>query len=247
MGDQEKIQGTWALVSGERNGKPLPDQVIQHIKLTFAGDKLTTQHKDRETDATFKLDSNKTPKEIDFNMDGNVGEGIYQLDGDSLRIVHGEVGDARPKDFPKAGSGLTVLVLKREKSLNEDPKENAVKADMKALQGSWTVVSIEVSGTKVPDDKIGGRDAAIKGDQYSIHDFRLAVKIDPSKRPKTIDMDGKDGNGKPLSMLGIYDIEENMLKICFAKPGTKERPTKFETRQKTGESLIVYKRRLEKK
>jgi uncharacterized protein (TIGR03067 family) len=116
MGDQEKIQGTWALVSGERNGKPLQDQVIQHIKLIFAGDKLTTQHKDRKTEASFNLDANKTPKEIDLDMDGSVGKGIYQLDGDSLKIVHGEVGDARPKDFPKAGSGLTVLVLKRQKS-----------------------------------------------------------------------------------------------------------------------------------
>jgi len=115
MGDHEKIQGTWAVVSAERNGKPLPDQVTQQIKLIFAGHKLTTQHKDRKTEATFKLDANKTPKQIDLNMDGNVGEGIYQLDGDGLKIVHGEVGDARPKDFPKAGSGLTVLVLKREK------------------------------------------------------------------------------------------------------------------------------------
>ncbi len=116
MSDQEKIQGTWALTSGERNGKPLSDEMIQHIKLIFAGDKLTTKHKDRKTEATFKLDSNKTLKEIDLEMEGSVGKGIYQLDGDTLKIVHGEVGDARPKDFPKAGSGLTVLVLKREKS-----------------------------------------------------------------------------------------------------------------------------------
>jgi uncharacterized protein (TIGR03067 family) len=115
MGDQEKLQGTWALVSGERNGKALPDEVLQHIKLIFAGDKLTTKHKDRKAEATFKLDSSRTPKEMDLDMEGNVGKGIYQLDGDSLKIAHGEVGDARPKDFPKAGSGLTVLVLKREK------------------------------------------------------------------------------------------------------------------------------------
>jgi uncharacterized protein (TIGR03067 family) len=116
MGDQEKIQGGWALVSGERNGKPLPDEVLPHVKLIFAGDKLTTKHKDRETEATFKLVSSKTPKEIDLDMDGSVGKGIYQLEGDTLRIVHGEVGNPRPKDFPAAGSGLTVLVLKREKS-----------------------------------------------------------------------------------------------------------------------------------
>jgi uncharacterized protein (TIGR03067 family) len=115
MGDREKIQGTWALVSSQRNGKPLPDEVVRHVKLIFAGDKLTTQVKDRKTEATFKLDPTRTPKEIDLDMDGNVGKGIYQLDGDTLKIVHGEVGEARPRDFPKAGSGLTFLVLKRER------------------------------------------------------------------------------------------------------------------------------------
>jgi len=114
MGDQEKIQGTWALVSGERSGKPLPDEAVTHVKLVFSGTKLTTKNKDRRTEATFKLDPKKEPKEIDVEMEGNVGKGIYQLDGDALKIVHAEVGDARPKEFPKAGSGLTVLVLKRE-------------------------------------------------------------------------------------------------------------------------------------
>ena len=115
MDDREKIQGTWALVSGERNGKTLPDEAIKHVKLIFSGDKLTTKNKERKTEASFKLDSNKEPKEINVDMEGNVGKGIYQFDGDTLKIAHGEVGDARPKEFPKAGSGLTVLVLKREK------------------------------------------------------------------------------------------------------------------------------------
>ena len=129
----------------------------------------------------------------------------------------------------------------------DEPKDDAVKKEWKALHGNWTVVSIEVNGTKVPEDKIGGRDAAFKDKQYSIHDFRLTVKIDPTKKPKTIDMDGKDGNGKPLSMMGIYDLDGDTLKICFAKPGTKDRPGQFKTRPNTGESLIVYKRRLEKR
>ena len=115
MSDQEMIQGTWALVSGERNGKPFPDEVIQHVQLIFTGEKLATKNKNRQTEATFKLDPSRAPKEIDLDMEGNVGMGVYQLVGDTLKIAHGEVGDARPKEFPTAGSGLTVLVLRREK------------------------------------------------------------------------------------------------------------------------------------
>src|SRR5262245_59127791 len=102
VGDQEKIQGTWALVSGERYGKPLPEEVVKHVKLIFSGNKLTTKTGDRLAEGTFKLDPSKKPKEIDLDVEGNVGKGIYQLDGDTLKLVHGEVGDARPREFPKA-------------------------------------------------------------------------------------------------------------------------------------------------
>jgi uncharacterized protein (TIGR03067 family) len=70
MSDQEDIQGAWALLSAERNGKHVPDDVIQHIQLIFAGDALTTKHKDRKTVASFKLDAKQTPKEIDLDMGG---------------------------------------------------------------------------------------------------------------------------------------------------------------------------------
>jgi uncharacterized protein (TIGR03067 family) len=123
---------------------------------------------------------------------------------------------------------------------------SSVEEDMKRLQGGWTVKSIEVSGMPVPEDKIGGRDGAFEGDQYLIHDFRLMVKIDPTKKPKTIDMNGKDGNGMPLSMVGIYDLNGDTLKICFAKPGSTDRPTKFQTKAKSGESLILYERQKSK-
>jgi uncharacterized protein (TIGR03067 family) len=104
------------LVSGERDGKPIPAEVAKNVKLVFAGNKLTTVNKGRKSEATFKLDPDKNPREIDVDMDGSVGKGIYQLDDDNLKIAHGEVGDPRPKEFPeKEGSGLTVLVLKREK------------------------------------------------------------------------------------------------------------------------------------
>ena len=72
MDDSEKIQGTWALVSGERNGKRLPDEAIKHVKIIVSGDKLTTKNKERKTEATFKLDPSKKPKEIDESITNGV-------------------------------------------------------------------------------------------------------------------------------------------------------------------------------
>lgn len=117
MSDQEQLQGTWLLMSAERDGKATPKEMAKHIRLVFEGDKLLTKNKDRVTEATFRVSPEKNPSEIDIDMDGQVGRGIYDLGDDGLRIIHGEVGDTRPTEFAApAGSGLTLLVLKRDKS-----------------------------------------------------------------------------------------------------------------------------------
>jgi len=117
MSNDEQIQGTWLLVSAERDGKSTPEEIVQHIRLVFDGDKLLTKNQDRVTETQFRLDSGKKPAEIDVDMGGQIGRGIYALQGDELKIVHGEVGRARPTEFASpAGSGLTLLVLKRERA-----------------------------------------------------------------------------------------------------------------------------------
>jgi uncharacterized protein (TIGR03067 family) len=114
MTDAEQIQGTWQLVSGERNGKPWPDAVVRNVRLVFAGDKLTTRNGDRATEGTFALHPDTEPRGIDLDMGGAVGQGIYRLDGDELTIAHGEVGDPRPTGFAaQEGAAFTRMVLKR--------------------------------------------------------------------------------------------------------------------------------------
>ncbi len=114
--DQDKIQGTWTFVSGERGGKPLPDDDVKDRKISFAGNKMKMKNKDQEREVTFKLNPDKKPKEIDVDFDGQMGMGIYQLDGDTLKVAHGELGDPRPTEFAsKADSKVTLVVLKREK------------------------------------------------------------------------------------------------------------------------------------
>jgi uncharacterized protein (TIGR03067 family) len=114
MTDQERIQGTWALVAGERNGNPIAPEMATGISLVFAGDKLTTKTPNGDLQTSFSLNSDKNPTEIDVEMAGQPGRGIYSLDGDDLKIIHGEVGKPRPTQFAApAGSGLTLLVLRR--------------------------------------------------------------------------------------------------------------------------------------
>jgi len=114
MSDGDRIQGTWALVSGERHGQAFSNQVIESVTLEFSGNVLSTKTKDRVNKATFTLYPDIAPRGIDLDMGGTVGLGIYKLDGDTLTILHGEVGDKRPPHFdPKETPRLTLLVLKR--------------------------------------------------------------------------------------------------------------------------------------
>ena len=115
MTDEQKIQGTWQLVAGERHGKAFSDEMVKGVTLSFTKDVLTTKNKDRESNAKFRLRSDIAPKGIDLTMDGSVGEGIYALEGDDLKILHGEVGDPRPATFdPKAFPTSSLLILRRK-------------------------------------------------------------------------------------------------------------------------------------
>jgi hypothetical protein len=49
-------------------------------------------------------------------------------------------------------------------------------------------------------------------------------KLDPTKKPKTIDVQDTEGSFKDQTLLGIYRILDDEFSVCFAAPG-KERPS----------------------
>lgn len=115
--DKDKLQGTWKIVSGTHGDQPVPAETFQGMSITYKGDKMMMKMGDMTLNWGFKLDQTKKPKEIDVDMDGKIGKGIYELDGDTMKVAHGEEGDPRPKDFAaKAGSKVSIIVLKREKA-----------------------------------------------------------------------------------------------------------------------------------
>jgi uncharacterized protein (TIGR03067 family) len=133
----KKLQGTWAMVSGESDGEKLtPEKVkqIPKVVLVFADEGLSFRKYARGPDAPpqvvlkgdFKIDPSQKLKTIDITITGDINEdkdkgkiqlGIYELDGDSLKVCVAEPGDkGRPKEFStKAGTRHMLFVLKREK------------------------------------------------------------------------------------------------------------------------------------
>ena len=114
--DQEKIQGTWKVESGEFGGAKNPDELLK-IQLVFSGEKIVSKSGDAEKKkGTFQLDATPKIKTIDFRTDDQLVHGIYKLDGDTLTICLDESGEARPAEFvSKAGSKVALVVLKRVK------------------------------------------------------------------------------------------------------------------------------------
>ncbi len=117
-----KFQGTWTFESSESGGKELPAGELKGLILTFEGDKHTVKKGDEVLQVgTQKLDLSKSPKTIDVTMTegpnkGTVMLGIYEIDGDTLKVCFDPEGKKRPTEFKSApGSENFVNVHKRIK------------------------------------------------------------------------------------------------------------------------------------
>jgi uncharacterized protein (TIGR03067 family) len=112
-----------------------------------------------------------------------------------------------------------------------------------AMQGTWKVVVAEKNGEKRDRDDLEKVRVVFDGDKMTIKDPRLGTeemicRLDPSKKPKQIDL---SSTGAKEVNRGIYSVDDNELKVCWADPDEK-RPTEFSAKAKSGWTLLVLKR-----
>ncbi len=119
--DQDKLQGTWAMVSVEVGGQQVGEDMLKDFQLTVQGDKYTVKRGDETmVVATFKVDPTKKPKEVDFTATegehkGKTFRGIYAFEGDTFKLCrHQQPDEKRPTEF-KAEGELLVVVWKKTK------------------------------------------------------------------------------------------------------------------------------------
>jgi uncharacterized protein (TIGR03067 family) len=106
--DLDRLQGIWSVVSPEQGGKPAR---LKKAVFMVDGKRACWQDSDREMQGGLYLDSTSKPRTYDFVMSERTIEGIYSLDGDTLRLCQGT---KRPVGFATAKGGHQVLiVLKR--------------------------------------------------------------------------------------------------------------------------------------
>lgn len=119
--DQDLIQGTWKVSEAERDGMQPPQQFLDNFKVTFKGDKAIPEGAPGGKEASFKLDTDKKPRQIQITPTEAAGPekmvGIYEIDGDTLKLCFKrDNSNEAPTEFSgKAGSGNMYMVLKRQK------------------------------------------------------------------------------------------------------------------------------------
>ncbi|HTU89761.1 MAG TPA: TIGR03067 domain-containing protein [Gemmataceae bacterium] len=129
--DLQRLQGTWTLVGGENQARPMPPDMVQQmaVKLVVTGDKFLLTWNENKGDAkqqggVLKLDETKTPKTFDgqitIGAQTHIGKtmlGIYSLSGDELKWCYSNPGKPRPGRFTtKVGeTGVALFVFKRAK------------------------------------------------------------------------------------------------------------------------------------
>lgn len=118
--DLANLQGTWAIVEMEAEGKKLPKEDYKDVKWVFQGNKLIAVQGNKRVElATLTIDANKEPRWMDTTGIGEEGDklmAIYQLAGDDLKICLSKKEGDRPAKFATTeGKEHGLIVLKREK------------------------------------------------------------------------------------------------------------------------------------
>lgn len=135
--------------------------------------------------------------------------------------------------LPTIGGGLWLLWPRNESKKGKDSAEER-KSDHDLIQGTWKRVDGETRFVRlvftVETVSMEFRDGNKNTHRY---------KLDPSKKPKTIDITLLEG-GEKGTIMGIYAIEGDTLKMCLCNDLRVDRPTDFEDRP--GKDPYLFKR-----
>jgi RNA polymerase sigma factor (sigma-70 family) len=127
-GDKEAnlLDGEWAVVRAEKGGKQLPDDEVKKMKVTIKDGTMTIDIGTRQEAVAVAIDATTKPRGINFRRlkgnNGQVDRGIFELDGDELKICWGEekAPDGRTEEFKTTKErGGRLFVLKRTKAKGE--------------------------------------------------------------------------------------------------------------------------------
>ncbi len=217
-----ELEGVWQLLSGITAGDRVPDEETTLYTAVLRGNMCTWMRRHRTlTETTFRLDPTAKPKQVDLVADPRHGVptlGIYELEGDTLKMCFALEGGPRPRSFePTTGNRQTIRTYTR-------------KPDARELEGSWEAVAIEYPfGGVVRGAAAADSTWIIQGDKV-VCKFgnkitgKMTIRLYAKANPKLIE--GTEEGAADVTMRGTYELDGDTLRITGMPAGTA-RPTSF--------------------
>jgi uncharacterized protein (TIGR03067 family) len=123
------------------------------------------------------------------------------------------------------------------------PEDDSSK-ELAKLQGVWKVTASESRGKQTGAAPLADRyTLVIAGDGYAFNTYAGTLKLDPAKH--TADLAVTDGRYKGVTVLGLYELKGDTLRLAMASPASRaaaERPAELKTGADTAYTAFTFER-----
>jgi RNA polymerase sigma factor (sigma-70 family) len=139
---------------------------------------------------------------------------------------------------------------------NTAPAKEADKprTDQDRLQGTWEFVAVAQGDKTIRKEDLGKNDGrwdtiTFTGDEWravnlnsggKAVEFHGRFKLDPSRKPKAIDLTPADGEARGEIMPGLYEVDGDSLRLCLRD--RPSRPAALDSREVAKTYLLTFKR-----
>ncbi len=124
------------------------------------------------------------------------------------------------------------------------PAVDRAKSDLQRMQGLWKVEKAVMAGSEAPEEIRSKLQLKVEGNTFTIleegnaREERAEVTLDPNHSPRQINIKPRREGADPRQ--GIYHIEGDTMKLCWAFEGG--RPKEFASEAGTKTRLFILKR-----
>jgi uncharacterized protein (TIGR03067 family) len=113
------------------------------------------------------------------------------------------------------------------------------------IDGTWLPSAAELGGKPWPEQFRKITKLVVDGDKYIVTvgeaPDKGTIKLDPSAKPRALDVTGTEGPNKGKTFLAIYERNGDTLRICYDLSG-KARPSEFKSTEGSMLFLVTYER-----